>query len=224
MSHSVILVNLSGPVIVGHRLYTRRPVDPLELSGCGVALLGSILFVLDTSSEKANPEDQNLLLGDSIALIGSLLCAVWMVKNSQIVSVMPPLFGMSLIMLLSNLMLTLLGLAFYDRSSFTLDTDPRTGAFGYWASGDALYVVLVYGLFTGACNMGAYSMSLRYFSPLVVGTAVLFEPIGSQALGCLLGLDKVPGPLTLLGTAVTLAGLYFVARGSQRSAQQTFHL
>jgi len=56
MSHSVILVNLSGPVIVAHRLYIRKLVDPLELSGCGVALLGSFLFVMDGTSEKAKPE------------------------------------------------------------------------------------------------------------------------------------------------------------------------
>ena len=61
--------------------------------------------------------------------------------------------------------------------------------------------------------MGAYSMSYKYYSPLVIGTAVLFEPIGSQIIGCLLGLDKIPGALTFIGTFVTLIGLYFVAKG-----------
>ncbi len=84
---------------------------------------------------------------------------------------------MSLIMLLSNFILMLIGYFFV--SNFTLDFNPQTGAFGYLTGGHALYVVLIYGLFTGACNMGAYCMSLRYFSPLVVGTAVLFEPIFS---------------------------------------------
>ena len=70
--------------------------------------------------------------------------------------------------------------------------------------------------------MGAYSMSCKYFSPLVIGTAVLFEPIGSQIIGCILGLDKVPGFLTFLGTGVTLIGLFFVAKGGQLNALKTY--
>lgn len=53
----------------------------MEISGCGIAILGSILSILDHTSEKANPEEQNILLGDSVALIGSFLCAIWMLKN-----------------------------------------------------------------------------------------------------------------------------------------------
>jgi len=56
-------------------------------------------------------------------------------------------------------------------------------------------------------------MSCLYFSPLVIGTAVLFEPIGSQIIGCLLGLDQIPGAMTFIGTLVTLIGLYFVTKG-----------
>ena len=67
-------------------------------------------------------------------------------------------------------------------------------------------------------------MSYKYFSPLVIGIAVLFEPIGSQIIGCLLGLDKIPGFLTFLGTFVTLFGLYFVAKGGQYKVLQTEHL
>jgi predicted acyltransferase (DUF342 family) len=57
MSHSVIFVNLSGPVIVGWRLYRNYPVHAMEMSGCGVAILGSILSIMDHTSEKANPEE-----------------------------------------------------------------------------------------------------------------------------------------------------------------------
>ena len=113
MSHSVIFVNLSGPVIVGWRLFKHVPVHAMELSGCGVAILGSILSILDQSSEKANPEDQNILLGDSVALIGSFLCAIWMLKNEEIVQTMPPLYAMTFIMMISNVILVVLGLSVY---------------------------------------------------------------------------------------------------------------
>lgn len=89
---------------------------------------------------------------------------------------------MTFIMIFSNIILIILGLIVYGKSGgFTLDTDPHTGVFGFLGGGSsmALYVIFIYGFFTGACNMGAYSMSCKYFSPLVIGTAVLFEPIGS---------------------------------------------
>jgi drug/metabolite transporter (DMT)-like permease len=182
---------------------------------------------MDHTSEKANPAEQNILLGDGVALIGSFLCAIWMLKNEEIVHSMPPLYAMTFIMFFSTIIITVLGLVIYGKTGgFTLSFDPHTGVFGFLGGGLKLasYVLLVYGFFTGACNMGAYSMSCKYFSPLVIGTAVLFEPIGSQIIGCLLGLDKIPGPLTFIGTAVTLAGLFFVSKGGSLNARQTHHL
>ena len=53
----------------------------MEISGCAIAIIGSIVSIMDNNSEKVNVEDQNILLGDSVALLGSFLCAVWMLKN-----------------------------------------------------------------------------------------------------------------------------------------------
>jgi hypothetical protein len=55
------------------------------------------LSILDKNAEKVNAEEQNILLGDSIALIGSFLCAIWMMKNEEIVSKVPPLYAMFVI-------------------------------------------------------------------------------------------------------------------------------
>ena len=57
MSHSVIFVNLSGPVIVGWRLLNKRYVHSLEIIGCLIAIIGSIISIMDNSSNKVNPED-----------------------------------------------------------------------------------------------------------------------------------------------------------------------
>lgn len=56
-------------------------------------------------------------------------------------------------------------------------------------------------------------MVLKYFSPLVLCTALLFTPLVGQAYSILLGLDKLPGWLTFLGAVVTIGGLYFVKVG-----------
>ena len=112
-----------------------------------------------------------------MALIGSFLCALWMMKNEEIVLHVPPLYAMTFIMIFSNIILVVFGVSMF--SDFTFDCNPNTGVFGFLTKDLWLYVIFVYGFFTGACNMGSYSMSCKYFSPLVIGTAVLFEPIGS---------------------------------------------
>lgn len=118
---------------------------------------------------------------------------------------------MTFIMIGSSFLLIVCGVILFD--DFTFDMNPFTGVFGFFDDELWLYVIFVYGFFTGACNMGAYSLSCKYFSPLVIGTTVLFEPIGSQILGCFMGLDKIPGPMTFIGSGITLAGLYFVMKG-----------
>ena len=57
MSHSVIFVNLSGPVLVFWRLLRKEYVHKLEVLGCGLSLFGSFVSMLDTGAEKANPEN-----------------------------------------------------------------------------------------------------------------------------------------------------------------------
>lgn len=58
-------------------------------------------------------------------------------------------------------------------------------------------------------------MCFKHFSPIVIGTAVLFEPIGAQIVGCVIGIDKLPGIITFIGTFVTTIGLYLITKGSQ---------
>ena len=81
MSHVVIFVNLSGPVMVSYRLIMKQPVHKYEILGCLIAVVGSVLSVFDHKAEKVNAGEQNIIFGDCIALIGSFLCAVWMMKN-----------------------------------------------------------------------------------------------------------------------------------------------
>lgn len=53
---------------------------------------------------------------------------------------------------------------------------------------------------------GLLTWALRHTTPTVVGISTLGEPVGSTALGWL-WLDEIPAPTTLLGCAVTLAGV-----------------
>ena len=118
----MIFVNLSGPVIVFWRILNKLFVHKLEMLGCAIAIFGSVVSIMDHSASKANPEEQDIFFGDVVALMGSFLCAIWMIKNEEIVQRAPPLYAMFFIMLFSNIFLIIIGCALFD--DFTFSRDP----------------------------------------------------------------------------------------------------
>lgn len=87
-----------------------------------------------------------------------------------------------------------------------------TGAFGFF--NENLFCYTVFGVGLGCAIMYAsYGYGIKYVSPIALCTAFLFEPFISQTVACMLGLDKLPGIMTFIGTMVVLLGLYYVAIG-----------
>lgn len=128
---------------------------------------------------------------------------------------MPPMTSITLIILFSNFANFVLCPILFPGISF--DTNPQTGLFGFIYYEDPIYVIFAFGFMSGAVIYATYGYVLDYFSPVTLCTAFLFEPFISQIIGCLMGLDKSPGITTVLGTLITLAGLYWVGvRGMKK--------
>ena len=129
---------------------------------------------------------------------------------------MPPLLGITIVMFFSQVMLQAFGCFFIP--GFDISTNPETGSFGFINVEYWMYVVFALGFVTGTCSYGATAMVLKYCSPLVLCTALLFTPFVGQAYGVMLGIDKLPGYLTLIGTLVSMFGLYYVSTGGRLRA------
>ena len=97
-----------------------------------------------------------------------------------------------------------------------MSTSPETGIFGFVNVDYLAFVIFGLGFLSGACNYGCSFQALRYISPLVLCTALLFTPFVGQAFGVMLGLDHMPGVMTVAGTMISMFGLYFVAVGGQK--------
>jgi hypothetical protein len=124
---------------------------------------------------------------------------------------MPPLTAMSFIILSSDLYLVALGSGVIP--GITLNMDPTTGVFGFLTPSNFVYASFFVGFLGGALCYASYGYVLKFFSPVVLCTALLFDPFVSQTLGCIFGLDKSPGILTLMGSLITLVGIYYVSIG-----------
>jgi hypothetical protein len=64
-------------------------------------------------------------------------------------------------------------------TTIKFSTDPEVGIFGFMTCDYTLYVLIACGLFGGALTFGSYGYIVKFFSPLVLCTALLFEPFFS---------------------------------------------
>jgi hypothetical protein len=101
-----------------------------------------------------------------------------------------------------------------------LGFDPEHGTFGYFTSEHSFYVIFGVGFVGGALYYCSVAMTLKYFSALVLCTSLLFQPFIAQAIGCLMGIDRLPGICTYVGTLITLVGFFFVSKGGDIKKNQ----
>ena len=85
-----------------------------------------------------------------------------------------------------------------------------------------MFIALVpYGILASFCGSAGYVLCLLFYSPVVTSNSYLIEPFIAQAMGFFMGIDHMPGLLTLLGTLLAIAGIMFLQRGNnERQAQQ----
>jgi hypothetical protein len=64
---------------------------------------------------------------------------------------------------------------FFD--SYNISFDSKTGVFGWLRPENFLYSFFVISLYTGIGCLVGYSVSMKYFSTVVIGNILLLEPI-----------------------------------------------
>ena len=83
----------------------------------------------------------------------------------------------------------------------------ETGCLGFLNVHNEVLPLLGYSVFSSFFGSAGYVLCLLFFSPLVTSNAYLLEPFFAQLLGFLLGLDKLPGLMTGIGTLFAIAGI-----------------
>ena len=88
--------------------------------------------------------------------------------------------------------------------------NPKAGLFGFLNPECAFVAFVPYGIFCSIFGNAGYIVCLLFFSPLVVSSSFLLEPLVAQILGSVLGIDKTPGPLTIFGTLIIIFGISWI--------------
>lgn len=76
MSHAELFASLSGSFIIVYKVLTRKLISKIEILSTIIAFSGALIISLDSSAQKVNPLDENIILGNMICLLSSLFGAL----------------------------------------------------------------------------------------------------------------------------------------------------
>ena len=201
VASSVIFVHVD-PIfvaLVSHFLLGERVSKPVAL-GIGVAFVGAALIAFGDLSV-----GEESLIGDALSIIGAVALGIYLMAGRR---------------LRQRLDLTTYVTPVYAVSAVVLALGSvAVGAplIGYDARVMLLFAVIA--LVPMIFGHTLYNWVLKWVSAPVVSISLLGEPIGASVLAFLV-LGEVPGPLTMIGGAVTLVGILICAHQSAGTAKQ----
>ena len=126
-----------------------------------------------------------------------------------------PICQLLFLMNVSNfVMCSLLAMLMTKGEAKFFSTDPVYGCLGFLNPEVALIAFVPYGIMSSFFGGAGYVLCLLFYSPAVTSNAFLLEPFVSEALGYYMGLDKLPGVLTIIGTVAIVAGVVYLQKGN----------
>jgi len=206
VASSVVLVTTT-PLWVGllAPFFLREPLTRRLALGILLALAGGVVVGLaDAGGGIAAPRG-GAVLGDLMALAGAWMMAGNLMVGRRLrgglglVPYVSLVYGAAAVILLA--LMAAAGQSF-------LGLSPAT----------CLWIALL-ALVPQLLGHTSFNWALRYLPASLVAVALLGEPVGSSALAFVL-LDELPGPVTLGGAALILAGIGVVAWAAPAAATE----
>ncbi len=188
---SVVLVSL-GPlfVAVASALFLKERITSPMWLGMLMAVVGGVIIGLAGTGSGAL--GQNPLLGNALALAGALCLAPYLIigralrAKLSLLAYITLVYGSAAVVLLIALLVAQTPITFANPSAL-------------------LWIVLL-ALVPQLIGHTAFNWTVRRMPAAFATIPALAEPIGSSILATLL-FRELPGPLTLLGAVVALAGI-----------------
>jgi hypothetical protein len=219
-SHALILGWLAGVFLIIYKMLMWQPTHFLEKLGTVVVIIGSVLLINDKNVEKIGGQEVSVL-GDVLAIIWSLIYAVYLPLSKYIIKKVPVLYIYMYTSISACLWFFLIIVIFSDvKLSVLFSTHPKYGIFG-WLSDEqwkiSIFLIApIWGFMANALDV----LSLRYFESHIIGNSHMLEPFLGQLIGYLIGQEKLPGILTYLGAFTIIWGIYKIAEGSVRANEK----
>ena len=202
LTHSLLFVTIHPLLIVTGALLLKKFVSRKKIIGAIVGFSGASITLIGVSSEV-----DATLMGDIAAIFGAFAIIGYLLAGRKLRQWMPLFVYIFPVTLIAAIELALLSLI-SEGSNFSME-NMDSSIFG-WLSLAWLPYVLYLALFPGLVGHAGMSWVLKWFPPIIVSVAYLFEPIIGSVIGWLLGTAEVPSIWTWVGGSVLIAGMVLI--------------
>lgn len=197
---SVVLVN-TQPVVVAilSAAWLREPPSRRQWMGIVVAMIGAAVVAAPDLLSSGAAATPRALLGDLLAIVGAVTAACYFIVGRRLRGTLDLWPYVALVYGACFVSLIVMAAAVHAP---VLGQPPRE-------------LAIFAGLALGPMLLGhtGFNWALRYMPAYVVNLTLLGEPIGATLIAALLpAIREVPGPLTFVGGALVLLGIYVTAR------------
>ncbi|KAG9413099.1 hypothetical protein AC1031_016121 [Aphanomyces cochlioides] len=215
LGHVYLFNNSHSLLIVVLKAVTAQHVDVWEVVGMIIGISGSAITAMDdsTSTNLHAPT----LGGDIGAFIGAFGAVLYLFHAKTIQARLDNIFVFMWCHSFTVSILLIASMWFFGEP-FELSFDPAVGLFGWATPGWTRWPLELY--LVGICDFVGglgYVRVMQYVEPIVVSITMLMEPLMATFLGILVGISSIPGPLTLIGSSIVIAGTVMVVSVKTKS-------
>lgn len=208
-AHAYVFNNVHGLfILLINCVIGQRPIK-YEYIGAALIIVGCVCMVIDPSAMRADGTQPSVFPA-LIDFFSAFFGALYFLMNTRNVKALPVCFLIFTLNLFCFLINALLAKLVFDFEVKIFSFDVHRGCLGFLNPEIALFTIFPYGILTALFGSAGYVLCLLFYSPMVAANAYLLEPFIAQALGYFLGLDALPGLLTLVGTIFAVSGIVFL--------------
>ena len=207
LTHSLLFVTIHPLIIVFGALLLRKYVPKQQVFGASIGFIGGGITLLGVSAES-----DVTLLGDLAAIIGAIAVVGYFLAGRKLRQWMPLFVYILPVTVIAAIFLAIMSMML-EGTVFSL-SDENISMFG-WISSSWIWYVVYLAVFPGIVGHAGISAVLRWFPPIIVSVAYLFEPLVGSFIGWIFGTTGIPSLWTWVGATVLMIGTVLVIRGDE---------
>ena len=207
LTHSLLFVTIHPLIIVFGALLLRKYVPKQQVFGASIGFIGGGITLLGISAET-----DVTLLGDLAAIIGAIAVVGYFLAGRKLRQWMPLFVYILPVTVIAAIFLAVMSMML-EGTVFSL-SDENISMFG-WMSSSWIWYVVYLAVFPGIVGHAGISAVLRWFPPIIVSVAYLFEPLVGSFIGWIFGTTGIPSLWTWVGATVLMIGTVLVIRGDE---------
>tara|TARA_B100000683_G_scaffold267111_1_gene300318 strand:+ start:14493 stop:15455 length:963 start_codon:yes stop_codon:yes gene_type:complete len=212
LTHSLLFVTIHPLIIVFGALLLRKYVPKQQVFGASIGFIGGGITLLGISAES-----DVTLLGDIAAIIGAIAVVGYFLAGRKLRQWMPLFVYILPVTAIAAIFLAIMSMML-EGTVFSI-SDENISMFG-WMSSSWIWYVVYLAVFPGIVGHAGISAVLRWFPPIIVSVAYLFEPLVGSFIGWILGTTGIPSLWTWVGATVLMIGTVLVIRGDEELRSQ----